>query len=48
MNSNELQGIPTLSPQTYSLIDADNETIKRKFHQPELQLACLPLDENTT
>ena len=42
----ELAGIPTLSPPTYSLVDANKEPIQGKFHQPELQLVRLPLVEN--
>ena len=32
----EITGIPTLSPPTNSLVDADNEPIHGKIHQPEL------------
>ena len=42
----EIRGIPKLSPPTYSLVDADKEPIQGKFHQPELQLVRLPVDEN--
>ena len=34
----EISSIPTLNPQTYSLIDTDKEFIQGKFYQPELQL----------
>ena len=39
----EITGIPTLSPPTYTLADADKEPIQGKFYQPELQLVRLPL-----
>ena len=42
----EITGIPTLSPPTYSLVDADKKPIQGKFYQPELQLVRLPLVEN--
>ena len=42
----ELALIPTLSPPTYSLVDANKEPIQGKFYQPELQLVRLPLVEN--
>ena len=41
----EITGIPTLSPPTYSLVDADNQPIQGKFYQPQLQLVRLPLVE---
>ena len=34
----ESTDIPTLSPPTYSVIDANEEKIEGKFSQPELQL----------
>ena len=34
----EITDIPTLSPPTYSIIDANKEKIEGKFYQPELQL----------
>ena len=34
----EITHIPTLSPPTYSTIDANKEKIEGKFYQPELQL----------
>ena len=34
----EITDIPTLSPPTYSTIDANKEKIEGKFYQPELQL----------
>ena len=34
----EILDIPTLSPPTYSIIDANKEKIEGKFYQPELQL----------
>ena len=39
----EITGIPTLSPPTYTLNDADKEPIQGKFYQPELQIVRLPL-----
>ena len=39
----EITGIPTLSPPTYTLADANKEPIQGKFYQPELQLVRLPL-----
>ena len=42
----EITGKPTLSPPTYSLVDADKEPIQGKFYQPELQLVRLPVVEN--
>ena len=41
----EIKGILTLSPPTYSLVDANKETIKGKFYQAELQLVRLPIEE---
>ena len=41
----EITVIPTLSPTTYSLIDADKELIQGKVYQPELQLVRLPVVE---
>ena len=34
----EITAIPTLSPPTYSIIDANKEKIEGQFSQPELQL----------
>ena len=42
----EIMVIPTLSPPTYSLVDADKKLIQEKFYQPELQLVRLPVVEN--
>ena len=42
----EITGIRTLNPPTYSLVDAVNEPIQRKYYQPELQLVKLPPVEN--
>ena len=42
----EITGIPTLSPPTYTLADADKEPIQGKFYQPELQLVRIPLVQN--